>query len=75
MEMINGKLKRSNTFTSSRQGPIKDESMKPHRRLLNGQLFRAFKTPAQDHRGRLLNLSSSGIENWAYFYHFKKGEL
>ncbi len=66
------KNKRPNTFTSSRHGPIKDESMKPHRRFLNDQLSRAFKTPAQDLRGRLLNLSSSGSEMGLTFIISKK---
>ncbi len=56
------------------KGAIK-ESTKPRRRLLNDQLSRAFKTPAQDHCFRLLNLSCSGNENGAYFNHFEKVEL
>ncbi len=35
----------------------------------------SLKTQTQEHRSRLLNLSSSGSENEAYIYHSKKGEL
>ncbi len=51
------------------------ESMIPHRRWLDYQLSRAFKTTAHDLRGRLLNLSSSGSDNGAYFYQLEEGAL